>query len=289
MARLPFEADIVVGQRVEHQLPGVGIVGDVPVAARPVAVHGAVLEGDAHALVGGALGERPEDLPEARQRRLDRLAADAAGEAGDAGRAEEMGVVDQRLPAAKGLAVGLGVLERVAEHAEGRDRDVMAVDGFEQLAGEPRDVLVADGLPEERLDALETMRQDLLHIARRVRRVAADHGADADVAKRVAHAGTAICGIAGIRIATWRPVSALSIAPKTMARLWILSSPRVSGAVPLPTADTKSRMMPRWPPMRSESRRAEERRPAERSAARDHREPAHPSLPRRGGRHSRPK
>ena len=74
----------------------------------------------------------------------------------------------------------------------------MVVDRFEQLAGEARDVLVADGLPEERLDALETMRQNLLHIARRVRRVAADHGADADVAKRVAHAGTAICGIAGI-------------------------------------------------------------------------------------------
>ena len=71
MAGLPFEPDIVVGKRVEHQLPRVGIVGDVPVAGRPVAVHRAILEGDAHALVGGALRQAAPDLLEARQARLD--------------------------------------------------------------------------------------------------------------------------------------------------------------------------------------------------------------------------
>ena len=57
-----------------------------------------------------------------------------------------------------------------------------------QFAGEPRKVLVADRLPEERLDALEAVRQNSADVGGRVRRVRLDHRADADVANRIAHA-----------------------------------------------------------------------------------------------------
>ena len=60
MTGLPFEAEVLVREFVEHQLPSVGIVRDVPVAARPVAVHRAVLERDPHALVRRAPGEPPQ-------------------------------------------------------------------------------------------------------------------------------------------------------------------------------------------------------------------------------------
>ena len=76
VARLPFEAEILVGQLVEHQLPGVGVVGDVPVAGRPVAVHRAILEGDANALVGGAPRKLAPHLLEARQALGELRAAD---------------------------------------------------------------------------------------------------------------------------------------------------------------------------------------------------------------------
>ena len=99
--------------------------------------------------------------------------------------AEEMGVVDQRLPAGERRLVEVAALERIAEHAERVDDDVGAVDRLVQFAGEPREVLVADGLPEERLDALEAVRKDLPHVAGRVGRVRLDHGADADIADRI--------------------------------------------------------------------------------------------------------
>ena len=83
MAGLPFEPEIVVGRFVEHQLPGIGIVGDVPVAACPIAVHGAVFKGDLHALVGGALGEFAPDLLVTRQALSQRFAANSPGKARD--------------------------------------------------------------------------------------------------------------------------------------------------------------------------------------------------------------
>ena len=41
------------------------------------------------------------------------------------------------------------------------DDDVGVADRLADLAGQPRDVLAAERLPEERLDALEAERQDL--------------------------------------------------------------------------------------------------------------------------------
>ena len=60
-------------------------------------------------------------------------------------------------------------------------------------------------------------------------------------------------GLSQISMSTRRPVSALLIAPKTMARLRMLSWPTVSGSEPARTAATKSPMTPKCPPMRSSS------------------------------------
>ena len=114
----------------------------------------------------------------------------AAGEASDKVRAEQARVVDQDLPAPQRLAVALLVPERVSEHAERADLDVGVTNRLSQLVREARDVLVAEGLPEERLDALEAKRQDRAHIARRVGQRGLDHRADADRAKRISHRNT---------------------------------------------------------------------------------------------------
>ena len=42
-----------------------------------------------------------------------------------------------------------------------RDDDVGVADRLAELAGQPRQVLAVDRLPEERLEALEAERQDL--------------------------------------------------------------------------------------------------------------------------------
>ena len=85
----------------------------------PVAAHVAVLEGEAHALVGGALGQRAEDLLETRDRFVDRPPAQPAGEAGDDVGAEKVRGVDQRFPAAQGFLVHRAGVERVAEDRRG--------------------------------------------------------------------------------------------------------------------------------------------------------------------------
>ena len=180
VAGLPFEPQIVGGQGIEHQLPGVGIVGDIPVPRRPVAVHGAVLEGDFDALVGRALREFAEDLLEARQARFDRLVADATREAGDAGRAEVVGVVDRVLPGGERRKVGLPLLERVAEHPDGGDRDVAIADGVERTLAQFGKILPVGGLPEERLETFETEIGDLGDALGRARLARLYHGADAD-------------------------------------------------------------------------------------------------------------
>src|SRR5271165_4278525 len=171
---LPLEPDILGRKRVEHQLPGVGIVGDVPVAARPVAVHRAILEGQAHAPAGGAARKFAPDFLVRRQTRLDRLFAHAAGEPGYGLRPEMMGVVDQRLPACERLAVEVAALQRIAEHAERIDGHVGVADRLTKLLRKKRQILV-HGLPEERLDALEAELDNLPDISRGVGRVRLDH------------------------------------------------------------------------------------------------------------------
>ena len=111
------------------------------------------------------------------------------------------------------------------------DGNVGIADRLAQLAGEARNVLAAERLPEERLDALEAERQDLPHIAGRVVEIGPHHRADPDIEKRVRHRHASSAAMS-----TRRPVSALSIAAKTMPRLLMLSAPRVSGSVPLSTA-----------------------------------------------------
>ncbi|ENN89832.1 hypothetical protein RHSP_80781 [Rhizobium freirei PRF 81] len=187
MARLPFQAEIVVRGLVEHQLPGVGIVGDVPVAGRPVAVHGAIFEGDLDALVGSALGKLAPDLLVARQAVGERLVADAAGEAGNAGGAEMMGVVDAILPALQRLQVHLALFERIAEHAEGRDGDVAIADCVAAALAEIRKVLTIGSLPEEGLEALEAEIGDLGDVPGGVLVRRPDHRADADGLCRISH------------------------------------------------------------------------------------------------------
>ena len=180
---LPLEAEIVARDGVEHQLPGVRVVGDVPVAARPVSVHRAILEREAHPLVCGAARKLAPDRLELGQARLDRLAAHAAGEARDRPGAEMVRVVDQRFPTGKRLPVEIAVLERVAEHAERVDGHVGVADRLANLLRQQRQVLV-HGLPEEGLDALEPESDDLPHIGGGIRRVSPNHGADANIEQR---------------------------------------------------------------------------------------------------------
>ena len=158
-------------------------MGDVPVAARPVSVHGAILEGEADAVVGGAARKLAPDFLEPGQALFDRLAAHPAGEARDRPGAEMAGVVDQRLPSGERLSVEIAVLERIAEHAERIHRHVGVADRLAELFRQLRQILV-HRLPEVGLDALEAQSDDLTHISRRIRRVGLDHGSDADVEQR---------------------------------------------------------------------------------------------------------
>ena len=175
-----------------------------------------------HALVGGAARKLAPDLLVRRQARLERLAAHAAGEAGDGAGAEEMRVVDQRLPAGQRLPVELVVLQRIAEHAERVDRHVGVADRLAEFAREPRQILV-HRLPEERLDALEAVPDDGSDISGRVGRVGPDHGSDANV-EELSHGR-----LVQITMSTRWPCSALSMAPRTMASERMLSLPAVSG------------------------------------------------------------
>ena len=153
---------------------------DVPVAARPIAVHRAILEGDPDTLVGGAFRQFAEHFDIARQARLDRLAPDAAGEAGDGARAKQMRVINQSLPARERLFVEFAALERVAEHAERVDDDVGPPDRLLQFVRERGQVLF-HRLPEERLDALEAELHQFLDGGADIGRAGAHHGADADI------------------------------------------------------------------------------------------------------------
>src|SRR6185437_9618921 len=242
VARLPFEAAIVRRQRVEDQFPGVGVMGDVPVARSPVAVHRAVLEGDFDALVLGPLVELAPDFLVAREAVGQRLAAHAAGEAGDAGRAEMMGVVYGILPGGERRQVGIPAFQRVAEDADGRDRNVAVADRFEAALAQLGEVLAIGRLPEERLEAFEAEIGDLGDALVRTRLRRLDHGADTDSFCGVGHGN-----VLQTLISTRDLVRPLSIAAKTMARLLMLSLPAVSGMLPVFTALRKSAMTLAWP------------------------------------------
>src|SRR5690606_15656551 len=118
-------------------------------------------EGDPHALVGGASGQFAPDLPVAREALGKRLAAQAPSEAGDAGRAEMVRIIDAVLPALKRLEVDLGFLERIAEHADRRDRDVAVADRIDAALAEFGKILAVRRLPEERFEAFEAHVGDL--------------------------------------------------------------------------------------------------------------------------------
>ena len=87
----------------------------------------------------------------------------------------------------KRLAVHLLVFERIAEHAEGRDRDVAIADGVEAALAEFAEVLAIGGLPEERLETLEAEIGDGRDVFRRAALGGLDHGADADGFGGVGH------------------------------------------------------------------------------------------------------
>ena len=130
-----------------------------------------------------------------------------------------VGVVDAVLPALQRLAVHLLVLERIAEHADGRDGDVAIADRIEAALAEFGEVLAIGGLPEERLEALEAEIGDLARCARR----ALPSVALIMVPMRMDLAGLVTVMILKLQLSTrWR-VLALSMAANTMARLLMLS------------------------------------------------------------------
>ena len=94
MGRLPFQTQCVGGNRVEHQLPCVGVDADIAGGVPPVAVHGAVFNGQLHAPVFGALGQFGKDFLEPRNGRVDALAFQRAREGRHGLGPEEMSIVD---------------------------------------------------------------------------------------------------------------------------------------------------------------------------------------------------
>ena len=85
-------------------------------------------------------------------------------------------VVDAVLPSLQGLAIHLLIFERVAEHAERRDRDVAIANGIEAALAELAEVLAIRGLPEERLEAFKSEVGDRLGILRCLAFGGLDHG-----------------------------------------------------------------------------------------------------------------
>src|SRR5690606_8311166 len=130
---------------------GIRIVSDVPVAGLPVALHGAVLEGDPDAFVGRALRQGAPDLTIAWQAFGQGPAANPAGKAGDAGRAEVARIIDAIHPSLQRLAIHLAVLERIAEHPQRRNRHVALADRVATPLAQLRQLLLVRRLPEERL------------------------------------------------------------------------------------------------------------------------------------------
>ncbi len=259
MARLPFEADIVVRRLVEDQFPGIGIVGDVPVAGRPVAVHGAVFEGDLDALVGGALGKLAPDLLVARQAVGQRLVADAAGKAGNAGGAEVMGIVDAVLPALQRLRGRY----RLSSSGLPNMPSVEMVMSRSPIASTQRLPSSARSWPlvvcqKKGSKLSKPMIGDLADALVGAALGGADHGADANGLWR----GCSQSSILMLKFRRDWPVLALSIAPKTMARLLILSELTVSGRLPVSIASTKLAMTLAWPCVSVVTSRAREPRPA---------------------------
>ena len=166
VAGLPFQAQIVRGDGVEHHLPSRRGLRDVPVAGRPGSAHVAVLERQPDAPVLGALGEGAEHFLELTHGLVDRLPAHAAREARDEVGPEQVGVIDQVLPALDRLLVGLRVAQGVAEYGDGADHYAGMAQHFLDLGGEPLDIHVLERLPEGDREALESMRQDLPDIGR---------------------------------------------------------------------------------------------------------------------------
>jgi hypothetical protein len=90
-------------------------------------------------------------------------------------------------PAGQRRAVKLAILRRVAEHARRAHRRLGITDRLGDPAGQSRQVGDAERLPEERLAAFEAQRDRFADKGRRVGRIGLDHGADANVEKRVPH------------------------------------------------------------------------------------------------------
>ena len=94
MRRLPFKPQRLGRHRVEHHLPRVRVKTDIARGVPPVAVHGAVFDGDFHAVVFGAARQFGENLLEARHRGGHVLALERAGKGRNRLRAEKVRVID---------------------------------------------------------------------------------------------------------------------------------------------------------------------------------------------------
>ena len=156
-----------------------------------------------------------------------------------------VGVVDAVFPTLQRFKVQALRFQGVAEHPEGRDRDVTVADGVEATLAKFGEVLAARGLPEERLETFKAEARDFSDPGCGVAAGGVDHRADAKGAGGIGHEG--LRGAMGWR---WR-VSALAMAPNTIARLRMLSAPAVSGAVPAAMASRNRRSTDRWPSVSS--------------------------------------
>src|ERR1019366_7293330 len=95
-----------------------------------------------------------------------RLAPEAAGKTANEIRAEQVRVVDARLPSLDGGKIVRSAFQLVAIDAQRRNHRVRGLEQRCELGGQPGQVDGAQALPKIDLNRLEAVRQDLADVRR---------------------------------------------------------------------------------------------------------------------------
>ena len=179
MAGFPFQTQIFVRKRIEHQFPSGRVVRDIPVALMPVATHGTIFKSDPHAFVSSPLRQIAKDFFKSWDAFGNGFPTEPPGEAGNYRAPEQMRMVDALFPTIEGSLVQLVRLQRISKHGERGDRGVALTHGVLNLAGERLEIHPVQRLPEVDLEGFESVRKNRGDVAGGVLAFAG-HGSDAD-------------------------------------------------------------------------------------------------------------